>query len=143
MTTPLPVERVRSLRFWSGPVAPRPLTGGITNANFLVEDRGERFVVRVGDDIPVHGVMRFNELAASRAAFEAGLSPEIVHHEPGALVMRYVESRTLTPELVRERTMLESILPLIQRCHRAMPFSMRGQRLMVWVFHVRSDDRRR
>lgn len=139
MTTPLPVERVRSLRFWSGPVAPRPLTGGITNANFLVEDRGERFVVRVGDDIPVHGVMRFNELAASRAAFEAGLSPEIVHHEPGALVMRYVESRTLTPELVRERTMLERILPLIQRCHRDMPGAMRGPVLMFWVFHVLRD----
>lgn len=136
MTTPLPVERVKSLRLWSGPVAPRPLTGGITNANFLVEDGGERFVVRIGDDIPVHGVMRFNELAASRAAFEAGLSPEIVHHEPGALVMRYVESRTLTPELVRRRPMLERILPLVQRCHRDMPGVIRGPALMFWVFHV-------
>lgn len=139
MTAPLPVERVKSLRFWSGPVAPQPLTGGITNANFLVEDRGERFVVRVGDDIPVHGVMRFNELAASRAAFETGLSPEIVHHAPGALVMRYVESRTLTPELVRERAMLARILPLIQRCHRDMPGAMRGPVLMFWVFHVLRD----
>jgi thiamine kinase-like enzyme len=139
MTTPLPVDRVKSLRFWSGPVAPQPLTGGITNANFLVEDRGARYVVRVGNDIPVHGVMRFNELAASRAAFEAGLSPEIVHHEPGALVMRYVESRTLTPGLVRERAMLERILPLIQRCHRDMPGAMRGPVLMFWVFHVLRD----
>jgi thiamine kinase-like enzyme len=139
MTTPLPVDRVKSLRFWSGPVAPQPLAGGITNANFLVEDRGARYVVRVGDDIPVHGVMRFNELAASRAAFEAGLSPEIVHHEPGALVMRYVESRTLTPGLVRERAMLERILPLIQRCHRDMPGAMRGPVLMFWVFHVLRD----
>lgn len=131
--------RIRALRCWSGPIDPRPLKGGITNANFLVEDKGQRFVVRVGDDIPVHGVMRFNELAASRAAFEAGLSPEVVHHEPGALVMRFVESRTLTPEQVRPRAMLERILPLIQRCHRDMPCAMRGPALMFWVFHVLRD----
>lgn len=136
MNRPTPIERVKALRCWSAPVAPEPLKGGITNANFLVDDAGQRFVVRVGDDIPVHGVMRFNELAASRAAFEAGLSPEVVHHEPGALVMRYVESRTLTPELVRPRTMLARILPLIQSCHRDMPGSLRGPALMFWVFHV-------
>lgn len=133
------VSRVKALRFWSGPVDPRPLKGGITNANFLVADGGEMFVVRVGDDIPIHGVMRFNELAASRAAFQAGLSPEVVHHEPGALVMRYIAGRTLTPELVRERPMLERILPLIRRCHRDMPHAMRGPVLMFWVFHVLRD----
>ena len=63
-----------------------PLKGGITNTNFLVEDRGRRYFVRIGDDIPVHGVLRFNELAASRAAHAAGLSPAIVHAEPGVLV---------------------------------------------------------
>jgi thiamine kinase-like enzyme len=139
MNAPSPLERVKALRYWSGTVEPMPLKGGITNANFLVADRGQRFVVRIGDDIPIHGVMRFNELAASRAAFHAGLSPEVVHHEPGALVMRYVESRTLTPELVRPRATLERILPLIQRCHRDMPYAMRGPVLMFWVFHVLRD----
>ncbi len=139
MNRPTPIERVKALRCWSAPVAPEPLKGGITNANFLVRDAGERFVVRVGDDIPVHGVMRFNELAASRAAFEAGLSPEILHHEPGALVMRHVESRTLTPELVRPRAMLARILPLIRTCHRDMPGRLRGPALMFWVFHVLRD----
>lgn len=132
-------RRIKALRFWSGPVDPQPLKGGITNANFVVEDRGQRYVVRIGDDIPVHGVMRFNELAASRAAFQTGLSPEVVHHEPGALVLRYIEGRTLTAETVRERPMLERILPLVQRCHRDMPFAMRGPALMFWVFHVLRD----
>ncbi|MEE8625988.1 MAG: hypothetical protein V3T19_11660, partial [Acidiferrobacterales bacterium] len=70
---------------------PQPLTGGITNANFIVDDAGKRYFVRVGDDIPLHGVMRFNELAASRAAYEAGISPEVIHHESGAIVMRFIE----------------------------------------------------
>ena len=80
--------RARALPIWSGPVDPQPLGGGITNVNFLVEDAGRRVVVRIGDDIPVHGVMRFNELAASRAAHAAGVSPAVVHAEPGALVHR-------------------------------------------------------
>ena len=64
-------EKAAALDFWSSPVEPEPLGGGITNTNFIVDNRGERFVVRIGDDIPVHGVMRFNEIAAARAAERA------------------------------------------------------------------------
>ena len=39
--------RIRALRCWSGPIDPRPLKGGITNANFLVEDKGhDRHAIR-------------------------------------------------------------------------------------------------
>ena len=129
-------NRAARLACWSGPVEPEPLKGGITNTNFVVEDKGERFVVRIGDDIPVHGVMRFNELAAAKAAEAVGISPAIVHHEPGALVMRHVEGRTLAPQDIAQRPMLERILPLIGRCHREMPKHLQGPVLIFWVFHV-------
>jgi thiamine kinase-like enzyme len=132
-------DRAARLSCWSGRVDPVPLKGGITNANFMVQDRGERFFVRVGDDIPIHGVMRFAELAASRAAEAVGLSPPLVHHEPGAIVFRFVEAATLTPEAVRPRAMLERILPLIRRCHREMPKHLRGPVLMFWPFHIFRD----
>ena len=45
-------EQVANLAIWRGPVSPEPLGGGITNVNFTVEDRGRRYVVRVGKDIP-------------------------------------------------------------------------------------------
>ncbi len=132
-------ERAARLTCWSGPVEPEPLAGGITNTNFVVRDRGETFVVRIGDDIPVHGVMRFNEVAAARAAHAAGLSPEIVHHEPGAIVMRFVEGRTLSEDDVRAPAMLERILPLVRACHYEIPKRLRGPALMFWVFHVNRD----
>ena len=132
-------ERAARLGCWSGPVEPRPVGGGITNANFRVDDRGGSFFVRIGDDIPVHGVLRFNEAAASRAAHAAGLSPEVVHQEPGALVLRFVEGRTLTPEDVRRPETLERILPLVKRCHREVPRHLRGPTLAFWVFHVVRD----
>jgi thiamine kinase-like enzyme len=134
-----PLARAGGLPCWKGTVTPRPLKGGITNANFVVEDGGERFVVRIGDDIPLHGVMRFNELAASRAAYAAGLSPEVVFQAPGVLVMRFIDGHALTPEEVRRRAMLGRILPLIKRCHREMPHHFRGPVLAFWVFQVLRD----
>ncbi len=136
MTTQDPRLRAARLACWSGPVDPVPLAGGITNANFLVADKGIRYFVRIGDDIPIHGVMRFAELAASQAAFAVGISPELLHHEPGALVFRFIDGTTLAPEMVRPRAMLARILPLILRCHREMPNHVRGPVLMFWPFHI-------
>jgi thiamine kinase-like enzyme len=134
-----PLQRVKQLAFWREPVQPEPLGGGITNVNFTVAHQGERFVVRVGDDIPVHQVMRFNERAASEAAFRAGISPEVVHAEPGILVIRFIAGKTLTAEDVRAPETLQRILPLIARVHRDLPGELRGPALAFWVFHVLRD----
>ena len=131
-----PAARAAALSCWSGPVAPRPLSGGITNHNFVVEDRGERFVVRIGDDIPVHGVMRFNERAASIAAHRAGISPEVVHAEPGALVVRFIEGRTFAEDDVRAPANLARIVALVRRVHDEIPRYFRGPALVLWVFQV-------
>lgn len=133
------MARVEALTCWSGPVQPEIIKGGITNANFRVEDAGRRFFVRIGDDIPVHGVMRFNELAASRAAAECGLSPKVVYAEPGALVFEFIDGKTLGAEDVRRPEMLARILPLIRKCHREMPQHVTGPALIFWVFHVLRD----
>jgi thiamine kinase-like enzyme len=131
--------RAERLSCWRGPVEAEPLGGGMTNTNFVVEDAGARFVVRIGDDIPVHQVMRFNERAASLAAHAAGLSPEVVHAEPGALVMRFVEGRTLAAEDVRKPETLPRVVELVRRCHREAPKHLRGPVLAFWPFHVLRD----
>jgi len=136
---PDPTRRAAGLPCWSGPVDPEPLTGGITNINFVVADGRERFFVRVGEDIPIHGILRVNELAAARAAEAAGISPAVVYAEPGAIVMRFVEGRTFGPEDVRDPANLERIVDLIRRCHHDMPRHLRGPVLMFWVFHVIRD----
>ncbi len=68
-----PETVIRALPIWNGGIDIQPLLGGITNKNYLVTNGARRAVVRFGGDIPVHGVMRFNELAATRAAGEAGI----------------------------------------------------------------------
>ncbi len=133
------LKRAAGLPIWTGPVSPEPLGGGLTNVNFVVEDAGKRYVVRIGDDIVEHQVMRFNELAASRAAHAAGVAPAVVHHQPGILVLEFIDAVTLDEAAVRDQAMLERIVPLIRRCHHRIPEHLRGPVLMFWVFHVLRD----
>jgi thiamine kinase-like enzyme len=132
-------DRISGLEIFNGPVDIEPLNGGITNRNYLVRDRKGRYVVRIGEDIPVHHISRSNELAASRAAHAAGLSPAIVHASPGLLVLDYIESRALSAEDVRRPETLARIVPLIATCHREMPRHFRGPAMIFWVFHVIRD----
>jgi thiamine kinase-like enzyme len=134
-----PIHRIAALACWRNRVAPEPLGGGISNHNFLVADGGARFFVRIGQDFEVHNVLRRFELAASRAAHAAGISPEVVYAEPGAMVFRYVEGRTLAPADVRDPPMLERIVPLLRLCHREMPRHFRGPAPIFWVFQVLRD----
>ena len=131
--------RVAGLGIWRSRVEPVPLAGGMTNENFTVVDQGQKYVVRVGSDVLEHGVMRFAEVAASRAAAAAGIAPEVVHSEPGILVLAFIEGRTLTPEDVRKRAMQARIVPLLRRCHLDVPLHLRGPVLAFWVFHVLRD----
>lgn len=134
-----PLARAAALPIWQGPVRFEPLGGGITNVNHLATDGRRKAVVRLGSDIPVHQVMRFNELAASRAGHAAGVSPAVLHHEPGLLVIDYIEGRTLEAEDVAEAAMLPRVLDLVTRAHRAMPAHLRGPTLAFWVYHVIRD----
>ncbi len=131
-----PVEGIRSLPIFRGEVDVAPLTGGITNKNYRVLDGGTGYVVRFGEDIPVHGVMRFNELAAAQAAHAAGLSPEVVFSAPGVMVTRFLPGRSLTPEDVRRPDMLPRIVDLVRRCHSEVARHIRGPVLAFWVFQV-------
>ncbi len=132
-------SRIAALPCWSGPIKMEPLHGGITNVNYRVDDAKGSFVVRVGDDIPKHHVMRFNELACGRAAHAAGVSPAVIHAEPELTVIEFIESRTLTPEDVRAPEMVPRVLELMKKFHHEAPKHLRGPALIFWVFHVIRD----
>ena len=131
------LDRLARLPCWQGEVSLKPLTGGLTNLSFVAEDRGEKFVVRCGGDIPVHHVFRDRERAASRAAFAAGLSPEVVYVEPGITVLRFIEGRTFGEADLREN--IQRLVPLLKTCHREVGRRLQGPANMFWVFHVIRD----
>ncbi len=141
MTDPIEtaIARARALPCFTAPQDIRPLDGGITNLNLRLRDGGRDYVVRLGHDIPEHGIMRFNELALSRAAHEAGLSPRIHHAEPGALVLDWVEASPLTETDLRDPATLDAATDLIAHVHRDVLPHVRGPILAFHVFHVVRD----
>ena len=130
-------SRIATLACWRGPVTLAPLEGGLTNLSYVADDGREKFVVRCGDDIAVHHVFRDRERWASVAAFEAGLSPEVVHAEPGILVLRFIDGRTFgEPDLAAG---IDRIVPLLRTCHAEVGRRLRGPANAFWVFHVIRD----
>ncbi|MFO1210950.1 MAG: phosphotransferase [Amaricoccus sp.] len=138
-TAPSPIERAAALPIWTGPVTPEPLAGGITNHNFTVRDGGRRYVVRIGGDIPEHMVLRRFERAAATAAHAAGLSPAVRHAEEGALVLDFIEGRSLAADDVRDPAGLDRLAELVRRCHTEIPRHFRGPAPIFWVFQVVRD----
>ncbi|MBO9131909.1 choline kinase [Rhizobium sp. rho-13.1] len=134
-----PEDRIRALDIWHGPIEIAALTGGITNRNYLVRDGSRRRVVRLGSDIPVHHIVRANELAASLAAHAAGLSPDVVYHEPGILVLDYIDAPALSAEVLGRPDMLERVVLLVRDAHRRVGGHLRGAAGMFWSFHIIAD----
>jgi len=132
-----PETVIRALPIWNGRIDIQPLLGGITNKNYLVTDAERRAVVRFGGDIFVHGVMRFNELAATRAAGAAGISPKVVYVGPSVLVLDFIAGHSYGPEDARADR--DRCVALVKRVHREIAVHLRGPTLAFNVFHIVRD----
>ena len=125
---------IRSIPIWNENIKIQTIDGGLTNQNFLIEENNKKYVVRLGDDIPEHLISRSNELIVSKAASNAGISPKVIYHSEGILVLDYIECSTLSAEEVRKN--IKSIIPLIKKIHHEIPKNLYGQSVIFWVFHV-------
>jgi thiamine kinase-like enzyme len=129
--------RVQGLPIWRGAATIVPLSGGLSNASFKVSDAAGHYVARVGHDFPFHQVSRAREAISSKAAFDAGLSPEVLHVENGLMVVRYIEARTFTEADVRQNWL--GCVDIVAKCHRDMGALVRGQGAIFWVFQILRD----
>lgn len=130
-------DRIRTLPCWQGRVEVAPLSGGLSNENYLVTDGTERHVVRLVRDYPFHHVFRDREAMVARAAQEAGFAPALEYAAPGVMVITYIEGRTFAAEDVRANA--GRIARLIRRFHHEMPRHVSGPGFMFWPFHVIRD----
>ena len=99
-----------------------PLSGGITNHNFLVTapDLADRYVIRLaGNDTHLLGISREVEHAATVAAAGVGVGPEVVAfiRPEGYLLTRFIEGRPVSLEEVRQPSTLRRVADSIRRVH--------------------------
>ena len=130
------IAQAKALPCFKNPADIQPLSGGITNVNICVTDDNGKFVVRLGKDIPEHGVMRWNELALSEAAQKLGVSPNVVHCEQGILVLEFIDARTFEESDVREPNNLIRVINLVAKTHRGLGKHLHSPVLTFWPFQV-------
>ena len=134
-------------RVWPGrELVVEPLGGGITNHNFKVTAHGEPFVLRIGGkDTELLGIDREAEHAATLAAAELGVGPEVIAFvEPGGyLVTRFVEGAPLPIEEARRPDGLRRIAATLKRVHEGPPFPARFDSFRVCEAYLATARARR
>lgn len=130
------VNLVSGLSCFQDPTDITPINGGITNVNVCVTNETKKYVVRIGKDIPEHGVMRWNELALSQAAQNLGVSPAVFHYEPGILVLEFIDAKTFEEADVREPKNLKRVINLVAKTHRGIGNYLSIPILTFWPFQV-------
>ena len=101
------IAQIKALEFWNSPSRFEILEGGRTNINVRLTDNGQDYVARVGKDVPIHGILRFNELAVNRAANLAGIAPRVVFNEKNIQVFDFIEGKTLTENDIQNQKYLK------------------------------------
>jgi thiamine kinase-like enzyme len=112
---------VRRVQAWRGaPLDIRPLSGGITNRNYVVTVDDREYVVRIpGERTELLGIDRANEAEAANRAAELGIGPPVFGVLPGVgtLITELVSGHHPSPERFVDR--LGEIVGLVHRFHRS------------------------
>ena len=100
----------------------RPLSGGITNRNYLVAPAGarDRYVIRLaGNDTHLLGISREVEHAATVAAAGIGVGPEVTAfiRPEGYLVTRFIVGSAVSDEAVHRPETLRRVADSLRRIH--------------------------
>lgn len=106
------------------------LSGGITNQNYRVDVGAESYVMRLGGaKTELLGIDRANEYAATKAAAEIGIAPQVVDFyeseglDPpqGYLIVRFIRGREIPVDEMRQTRTLQEIARALRKIHALAP----------------------
>ncbi|WBT36765.1 choline/ethanolamine kinase family protein [Hyphomicrobium sp. DMF-1] len=128
-------SHIAALPFWRTPVSIEPLVGGLCNKNFIAEASSQKYVVRVGRDIPVHGISQALVQNAMRAAAEVGVSPALRFASGPVTVSDFIDGRHLRPDDMQDDAILAGLVRRIRELH-AGGAAIDGLLPYFWPFQV-------
>jgi thiamine kinase-like enzyme len=119
-------EVVNKIPAWKNrEISVAPLSGGLTNSNFKVEVDGVPYFVRVpGESTELLAINRENEYHNSKAAFEAGVGPQILYHLPeySVMVLEFLNGRTMSKDLLNGTGMPTRMAQAIKKLNQGPRF---------------------
>lgn len=102
-----------------------PLSGGLTNDNYLVERGAERYVMRVpGRSTELLAIDRENEVFNTKAAASTGIGPQVLEHVPGidVMVLEFIPGQTMSAGALQSERMAARMAQSFHRLHAAPRF---------------------
>ena len=119
-------EAASRVSIWKGKdVKVSPLSGGLTNENYLVEAGGERYVMRIpGRSTELLSIDRANEVFNTKAAASTGVGPQVIEHLPGldVLVLEFIEGTTMSAGALQSKEMAARMASSFRRLHASPRF---------------------
>ncbi len=102
-----------------------PLSGGLTNENYLVESDGKRYVMRLpGRSTELLSIDRANEVFNTKAAATTGIGPKVLEHVAGVdvMVLEFIPGPTMSAKTLQSKQMAARVAQSFHRLHAAPRF---------------------
>jgi thiamine kinase-like enzyme len=119
-------EAVARVSLWKGAdVKVSPLSGGLTNENYLVSAAGKRYLVRVpGQSTELLSIDRANEVHNTRAAATTGIGPRVLEVIPDldVMVLEFIDGPTMSAKTLQSENMAKRMAASFRRLHGAPRF---------------------
>jgi thiamine kinase-like enzyme len=120
-------EEVASrVALWKGrPITMSPLSGGLTNENYLVQCDGHRYVMRLpGQSTELLSIDRANEVFNTKAAATTGIGPRVVEHVAGVdvMVLEFISGPTMSAKTLQSQRMAARMAQSFHQLHAAPRF---------------------
>src|SRR2546427_7412934 len=119
-------DGVGRVSLWRGKaVQVSPLSGGLTNENYLVEAGGKRYVMRLpGSSTELLSIDRANEVHNARAAASTGIGPTVLEHIPqlNIMVLEFIQGPTMSAQALQSAAMARRMPGSFTRLHAAPRF---------------------
>src|SRR2546430_17305586 len=110
-------EAAKRVSLWKGrPVVISPLSGGLTNENYLVESEGNRYVMRLpGQSTELLSIDRENEVYNTKAAASTRIGPKVLEHVPGmdVMVLEFIVGPTMAANAAQWPRLADGIAPAV------------------------------
>ncbi len=119
-------EAAARVALWQGRrVAVSPLSGGLTNENYLVEVDGTKYVIRLpGQSTELLSIDRANEVYNTKSAATTGIGPKVLEHVAGVdvMVLEFIPGPTMSAKSLQSARMVARMAQSFHRLHAAPRF---------------------
>lgn len=119
-------EAIEELPAWKDkPKKISPLSGGLTNTNFMVEVEDTQYFVRLpGESTELLAVNRENEYFNTKAAAETGVGPKVIDYLPkyNIMVLEFIDGETMSNEKLQAPGMPQRIAESLKKLHAGSRF---------------------